>query len=224
MVSIADRLTDAYNAGFRNGATEALTVIVAISLCECGVGSACETGCNPDCCPQSVSCGVWQVFQAAHPGTAACASSPPCAATLAWAISNHGTTFAPWTTYRNGCYRSHLAAVRAVLATLPFGGPGACAPGCPGGSTCVAGQCQCPAGTGWNGAACVPLAPPPPPPASGSVLLAAVLLGGAAVGLYEARRRRLDWNAVLHDHSGAFAAAGRRGRAQRRPYEGFGVT
>ncbi len=115
-VSVAERLDLAYAAGFRGGA---LVTIVAISLCECGVGSACETGCNPDCCPPCDSCGLLQVYQCAHPGTAACAVDPACAFRLGWQISNGGTSFTPWTTYNDGCYRAHVAAVAAVLATLP---------------------------------------------------------------------------------------------------------
>ena len=78
-VSVAQRVQLAYAAGFRNSdAIEALSIIVAISLCECAVGSGsgCEGGCNPD--SGSVSCGLLQVYQPAHPGTSACASDPAC--------------------------------------------------------------------------------------------------------------------------------------------------
>ncbi|HUZ01631.1 MAG TPA: hypothetical protein VMU89_14880 [Thermomicrobiaceae bacterium] len=115
-VSIAERLDLAYAAGFRGSA---LLTIVSISLCECGVGSVCETGCNPDCCPPCDSCGLLQVYQCAHPGTAPCAVDPACAFRLGWQISNGGTSFTPWTTYNDGCFRGHMAAVAAVLAGLP---------------------------------------------------------------------------------------------------------
>ncbi len=140
-VSVAQRLQAAADAGFRDAALEA---IVAISLCECGVGSSsdCEGGCNPDCCPGGcgqcscpsagypcVSCGILQWFQYAHPGTAACASDPACAMRMAYSATGGqlGNLFGPWAGDRI-CYLSHLGAVRAVRATLapPAGtGPGA---------------------------------------------------------------------------------------------------
>jgi hypothetical protein len=119
-VSVAERVQLAYAAGFRNtAAVEALTVIVAISLCECGVGSGtgCEYGCDPD--SGSESCGVLQVYQPAHPGTSACASDPGCCFTLGWSISNGGTYFHPWTTFNNGCYQGNLNEVRQVIAAQP---------------------------------------------------------------------------------------------------------
>lgn len=200
-VSIADRINLAFAAGFRD---EGLVVVVAISLCECGVGSPCETGCNPDCCPQGESCGVLQVFQPAHPGTMACAVDPACAFTLGWSISSHGTSFTPWSTFNNGCYLSHLAEVRAVLAALTSPAPPPPAP-------------RCPPGTQLNdlGTVCVPIAPPPPPapapepapapPPSpsaadniGAVIL--VILASAALVAREVRRRPELVSRVEHLH------------------------
>ena len=123
-VSIAQRVQYAYDAGFRNTAqVEGLSIIVSISLAECGMGSACETGCNPDCCGCGCSsgcqsCGIWQIFQPCHPGTAACAKNPACCATIAWSLS-HNTGFTAWSTFNNGAFRAHLDAVRQTIASMP---------------------------------------------------------------------------------------------------------
>ena len=181
-VSVQDRITYAYAAGFRG---DALAIIVSITLCECGVGSAsgCEYGCVPDAA--GVSCGVCQVYQPAHPGTAACASNPSCAFTLAWSISSHGTNFHPWSTYNDGCYLNHLASVRATIASMgaPIGS------GSPGPSPPP--PQPCPSGYAWDGVECVPGAGPPPPQPSappaaggGSLLFAVGLLVGGGAVLY----------------------------------------
>lgn len=100
-------------AGF---AGEQIVTIVSISLCECG-SQAC--GCNPDCCPPNLSCGVLQIYQGAHPGTAGCAVDPACAYRLAYQLSSGGTNFRPWTTYNNGCWLSKAPMVRAAMVANP---------------------------------------------------------------------------------------------------------
>ena len=128
-VSVADRVQYAYNAGFRNSqSVEALSIIVAVSMCECPLGSACETGCNPDCCGCGCnsgcqSCGLLQVFQPCHPGTESCAIEPSCAFTLGYSISNGGTNFSPWSTFNNRCYQSNLNTVRTTINSLSLGTP-----------------------------------------------------------------------------------------------------
>jgi hypothetical protein len=148
-VSLDQRIQDAYAAGFRGSA---LVTIVCISLCECGIGSAtgCETGCDPD--SGGESCGVLQIYQPAHPGTAACASNPPCCFTLGWQISSGGADFHPWTTFQDGCWAGHIAAVTAAINALPP-----------------------PIGSSGN-------PPPPPPSGAGiGLLLAAGVVVGAVV-------------------------------------------
>jgi hypothetical protein len=167
-VSVAQRVQHAYDAGFRNSdAIEALSVIVAISMCECGVGSACETGCNPDCCGCGCSsgcqsCGVLQVFQPCHPGTSGCAVDPSCAFTLGWTISNAGTSFGAWSTYNDGCYQGNLGAVRAAIASLPppIGPAPPSPPPCPvcdSCSSCQSGTCvsRCVAPEVCSSGACI---------------------------------------------------------------------
>lgn len=120
--TIAERVQAAYNAGFRNTvALEGLSIIVAISLCECNIGTQpCDSGgCNYDCCPASQSCCQWQIFQGAHPGTAGEASTLQGCADIAFRLSG-GTNFHPWTTYNDGCFVQHMDAVRAVIASFPY--------------------------------------------------------------------------------------------------------
>lgn len=226
-VSLDQRIQDAYAAGFRGNG---LVTIVCISLCECGIGSAtgCETGCNPD--SAGLSCGVLQIYQPAHPGTAVCASNPACCFTLGWQISSHGTNFHPWTTFQNGCWSNHIAVVTAAIAALPPPiGSGACSGvNCGACQHCVSGACvtTCsPVQTCLNGQ-CQSL--PTPPPGS---LLVPVLLGGIAAGggwwLYQSGRLASVWTRGGAPHGPGRAAAGfgaprpRRARARRGdPYSG----
>ena len=116
-----ERAQFAYNAGFRNtNSIEALTIILAISQAECGMGSAtgCEYGCDAGGDAANSTCGIWQIYQPAHPGTRACASDPACCATLAWAISNHGTSFGAWSTYNSGVFRNYLAEARVAAIAV----------------------------------------------------------------------------------------------------------
>jgi len=195
-VSVAQRVQYAWDAGFRNTATiESLTIIVAVSLCECGVGSSsgCETGCVQDCCPVAPSCGVLQVYQPAHPNTATCASDPACCFRLGWEISNHGTSFSPWSTYNDGCFRQYLTTVRAAIAAMSTTKPPAPAP-CPSGwSLGSDGLCHptspAPSPT--------PATPPAPSPSAPSVGAAALLLVSAvAIGGWWWERR--DPGALRH--------------------------
>lgn len=207
-VSVQDRVRFAYDAGFRNGGPiESLTIIVAISLCECGVGSSsgCEYGCNPDCCPPAPSCGVLQVYQPAHPGTADCASDPACCFRLGWDISNHGTSFSPWSTYNNGCFRQHLTEVRDAIAASPP--PIGSAPPppppspCPPGWTDQGGICtllpplppgpgqSCPPGYTLSDGICLPPPSSPAPPGEPVVPLLLLLGGLGALTLWTQRRR-----------------------------------
>jgi hypothetical protein len=116
-VTLRQAIAYAAAAGFVG---EQIVTIVSISLCECG-SQAC--GCNPDCCPPNLSCGVLQIYQGAHPGTAACAVDPPCAYRLAYTLSSRGANFRPWTTFNNGCWQRHAATVRAAMAATPAPAP-----------------------------------------------------------------------------------------------------
>jgi len=167
-VSVAQRVQLAYAAGFRNtDALEALSIIVAISLAECGLGGACETGCNPDCCGCGCSsgcesCGVLQVFQPCHPGTAACASDPTCAFTLGYALSSGGVAFSPWSTYTSGAFQGYMTAARAAIQGLPppIGPAPPSPPPCPvcdSCSACQSGTCvsRCHAPAVCSAGACI---------------------------------------------------------------------
>ena len=68
--------------------------------------------------PPSIDRGLWQINSVAHPDISeAEAFNPTDNARAALEISDHGTDWQPWTTYRDGAYKSHLAAVRSALAS-----------------------------------------------------------------------------------------------------------
>jgi Lysozyme like domain len=76
------------------------------------------------------SVGLWQINLEAHPGyTEAQMLDPVANAEAAVAISSAGSSFAAWTTYTNGVYRSYLAGSTSsgLGGTTGGGGAGAAA-------------------------------------------------------------------------------------------------
>ncbi|ATY11158.1 lytic transglycosylase [Amycolatopsis sp. AA4] len=104
----------AYRAGFRG---QALTTAVAVALAESGGNPRAHNGTPPD-----NSYGLWQVNMLGSLGPARRHEfrlrsddelfDADENAKAAWAISGHGKSFQPWSTYTNGAYKSHLAAAR----------------------------------------------------------------------------------------------------------------
>ncbi|WP_033292609.1 transglycosylase SLT domain-containing protein [Amycolatopsis jejuensis] len=104
----------AYRAGFRG---PALTTAVAVALAESSGNTRAHNGTPPD-----NSYGLWQVNMLGSLGPARRHEfhlksdnelfDPDENAKAAWAISGHGKSFEPWSTYTNGAYKSHLAAAR----------------------------------------------------------------------------------------------------------------
>lgn len=104
----------AYRAGFRG---HALTTAVAVALAESGGNTRAHNGTPPD-----NSYGLWQVNMLGSLGPARRHEfhlhsndelfNADENAKAAWAISGHGKSFQPWSTYTNGAYKSHLAAAR----------------------------------------------------------------------------------------------------------------
>ncbi|WP_409181693.1 transglycosylase SLT domain-containing protein [Amycolatopsis sp. VS8301801F10] len=104
----------AYRAGFRG---HALTTAVAVALAESGGNTRAHNGTPPD-----NSYGLWQVNMLGSLGPARRREfrlhsndelfDADENAKAAWAISGHGKSFQPWSTYTNGAYKSHLAAAR----------------------------------------------------------------------------------------------------------------
>lgn len=104
----------AYRAGFRG---HALTTAVAVALAESGGNTRAHNGTPPD-----NSYGLWQVNMLGSLGPARRHEfrlhsndelfDADENAKAAWAISGHGKSFQPWSTYTNGAYKSHLAAAR----------------------------------------------------------------------------------------------------------------
>ncbi|HKS45697.1 MAG TPA: transglycosylase SLT domain-containing protein [Amycolatopsis sp.] len=104
----------AYQAGFRG---EALTTAVAVALAESGGNTRAHNGTPPD-----NSYGLWQINMLGSMGPARRHQfhldsdkelfDPDENAKAAFAISSHGKSFGPWSTYTNGAYKKHLAEAR----------------------------------------------------------------------------------------------------------------
>jgi hypothetical protein len=113
----------AANAGFTG---DGLKTIVAIGGAESGWNPVAHNAKPPD-----DSYGVWQINMLGSLGPARRAQfglkrnedlyDPQVNARAAWALSNHGTNFAPWSTYTNGAYKKYLT-------PLAGGGMGAYTP------------------------------------------------------------------------------------------------
>jgi hypothetical protein len=57
----------------------------------------------------SVDRGLWQINARAHPEVSdSCAYDPACSAQAAYAISDHGANWTPWTTYKTGAYLAFM--------------------------------------------------------------------------------------------------------------------
>lgn len=99
-------------AGFRGSA---LDVAVAVSFAEDGSHDPRATNTNSD---GSVDRGLWQINNKAHPNYSdEYVFDPANNAEAAYAISNSGKNWKPWTTYNNDAYQRYLpAAKRAVEA------------------------------------------------------------------------------------------------------------
>jgi hypothetical protein len=78
----------------------------AVALAESG-GDPHARNVNTD---GSVDRGLFQINSKAHPEVSdACAYNVFCATKAALRISNHGTDWTPWTTYKTGAYKAHLS-------------------------------------------------------------------------------------------------------------------
>jgi len=101
----------AQQAGFTGSS---LQTIVAIAMCESGLNTtATNTSGNT---PPSTDRGIVQINSYWHKEVSdSCAFNPACAFVQAYRISNGGTSFSPWTTYTNGCYKSKLAQVKSNI-------------------------------------------------------------------------------------------------------------
>lgn len=98
--------------GFRGNG---LVTILAIALAESGLNPAATNTSNNT--PPSEDRGILQINSYWHPEVSdACAFDPACAFAQGFRISSSGSNFTPWSTYTNGDYQAHIAAVVAALA------------------------------------------------------------------------------------------------------------
>ncbi len=90
---------------------ETLVIAVAIATAESNRRSEAVHANGPTTgCPRgSVDVGLWQINDCYHPAVSrTCALTPECNARAMYDISHHGTTWSPWTTFRDGSYARHL--------------------------------------------------------------------------------------------------------------------
>jgi hypothetical protein len=117
----------AYDAGFRG---KSLTTAVAVALAESNGNPRAHNTVPPD-----DSYGLWQINMYGSNGPDRRREyhlksddqllDPARNARAAWSISNHGTDWMPWSTYRYGRYRGHLDVARkAAQAVSAAGGHG----------------------------------------------------------------------------------------------------
>jgi hypothetical protein len=67
--------------------------------------------------------GLWQINDCYHGNIDdKCAFSPNCNAVAMYGISNFGTNWNPWSTYKNGAYTRYLAAAKVAVAIV-YGAP-----------------------------------------------------------------------------------------------------
>lgn len=98
---------------------ETLAIAVAIALAESGGNDQIVSPVNPD---GSRDTGLWQinsVHQRDHPSwTIDYLKNPQHNADAMVAVSNHGTNWRPWTTYKNGTYKSFLDQGRKAVQEM----------------------------------------------------------------------------------------------------------
>lgn len=104
----------AYGAGFRG---EGLVRAVAVALAESG-GRTDAVGVNSDSW-RSKDRGLWQINSHWHPEVSnAQAFNPSSAAAAAYRISNKGTNWSPWSTWKNGAAAAQMGRARLGVAQL----------------------------------------------------------------------------------------------------------
>lgn len=110
----------AHDAGFRG---QDLTVAVAVALAESGGDTKAHNPVPPD-----NSYGLWQINMIGSLGPARRDQfdldgnrelfDPQENAKAAWAISGHGDSFQPWTTYTSGAYKKYLDDARRGIRAM----------------------------------------------------------------------------------------------------------
>lgn len=113
-----DIATYAKKAGFTG---EGLVIATAIALAESGGNTEAQGQNGPtDGCPNgSLDRGLFQINNCYHPDVSdLCAYNPQCNADKAYAISNNGVNFHPWSTFLNGAYLQHMETAKQAVDSL----------------------------------------------------------------------------------------------------------
>jgi len=110
VISIAQALDYAHKAGFNQ--TQAITA-VAVAMAESGLDTAAINWGDP-----GGSFGLWQINHGAHPNYDTNALlDGQFNANAAYQVSNSGSNWLPWTTYKTGAYSKYVAAVSAAAGS-----------------------------------------------------------------------------------------------------------
>jgi hypothetical protein len=100
-------------AGFTG---ENFVVAVAVAMAESRCDPAAQ-GVNPG---HSIDRGLWQINDYYHPDVSdTCAYDPLCNARAAYRISDSGTDWTPWSTYKSGSYLQFMSQARAAIGAPP---------------------------------------------------------------------------------------------------------
>ncbi|HEV7978603.1 FG-GAP-like repeat-containing protein [Amycolatopsis sp.] len=100
-------------AGFTG---ENFVVAVAVAMAESRCDPAAR-GVNPG---HSIDRGLWQINDYYHPDVSdTCAYNAQCNANAAFRISDGGTDWSPWSTYKSGSYKKFLTQARAAIGVSP---------------------------------------------------------------------------------------------------------
>jgi hypothetical protein len=113
-ISISQCIDICRQAGFPE---HSIPIAVAVAICESGLDP--ENRCL-NCFPGILedSRGLWQINVRVHPEfDIPTIFDPLVNAGAAFTISSSGTDWTPWTTFRNDCYKQHLAAVTDAMRT-----------------------------------------------------------------------------------------------------------
>ncbi len=107
----------ARDAGLPCGESLAAALAIAAAESRSTTNALGRNGPTAGCAHGSLDVGLWQLNDCYHAEIdRRCAVDAACNARAMSAISRGGTDFAPWTTFRNGAYATHLEAARVAAA------------------------------------------------------------------------------------------------------------
>lgn len=115
---VAAKAGFSYTSNVSTSAGNVRQIVVAVAV------ALAESSCNPSATGQnsgSVDRGLWQINSYYHSEVSdACAYQAQCNADAAWNISNHGSSWSPWSTYNSGVWTNYLDTARSAITGFSF--------------------------------------------------------------------------------------------------------